>query len=235
MSGVDAESWRRCDRLHEMYEIAAGRAGPRKLRLFAAACCRRVLPWLPAPLARAALDVAERHADGAASDDELAAAELAAFASYALERERPAVELDGQPPWSRQALMATRALSLLSAQGLYQALDCAAHARMVPPGPHGRLWEAEQAEEAAQCELLREVLGPAAAPRFDAAWPLANGLAARRLAEVIYAEGAWELMPILGDALEEAGCAEEEILGHARGEKGHVRGCWVVDLVLGRT
>ena len=47
--------------------------------------------------------------------------------------------------------------------------------------------------------------------------------------------GVAEAMPILADALEEAGCANEEILGHLRGPGPHTRGCWVVDLLLGLT
>ena len=41
-------------------------------------------------------------------------------------------------------------------------------------------------------------------------------------------------MPILGDALEEAGCGNEDVLKHCRSDKPHVRGCWVVDFVLGK-
>ncbi len=41
-------------------------------------------------------------------------------------------------------------------------------------------------------------------------------------------------MPVLADALEDAGCADADILAHCRGHGPHVRGCWVVDLVLGK-
>ncbi len=61
-----------------------------------------------------------------------------------------------------------------------------------------------------------------------------DGETAVRLAQAIYEERAFERMPILGDALEEAGCVEEVMLAHCREKEGHVRGCWVVDRVLGR-
>jgi hypothetical protein len=54
------------------------------------------------------------------------------------------------------------------------------------------------------------------------------------LAQAIYDDRAFNGMPILGDALEEAGCTNQDILSHCRGPGPHVRGCWVVDLVLGK-
>jgi len=41
-------------------------------------------------------------------------------------------------------------------------------------------------------------------------------------------------LPVLADALEEAGCQDQDILGHCRSESEHVRGCWVIDLLLGK-
>jgi hypothetical protein len=54
------------------------------------------------------------------------------------------------------------------------------------------------------------------------------------LAKAIYGERAFDRLPILADALEEAGCTNAELLGHCRQPGVHVRGCWVVDLVLGK-
>jgi hypothetical protein len=52
------------------------------------------------------------------------------------------------------------------------------------------------------------------------------------LAQAIYDDRAFERMPILGDALEDAGCDNADILNHCRGPGPHVRGCWVVDMLL---
>jgi len=56
-----------------------------------------------------------------------------------------------------------------------------------------------------------------------------------QLAEGIYEDRAFDSMPVLGDALEDAGCADEAILRHCRQADEHVRGCWVVDLILNRS
>jgi hypothetical protein len=84
---------------------------------------------------------------------------------------------------------------------------------------------------------LRDLLGPlpfrpvALAPD----WLSFNDGAAVKVAQAIYAEHAFEQLPILADALEDAGCADEEVLGHCRAAGEHFRGCWLVDLVLGKS
>ncbi|HEY7312366.1 MAG TPA: hypothetical protein VH643_23585 [Gemmataceae bacterium] len=55
------------------------------------------------------------------------------------------------------------------------------------------------------------------------------------LAQAIYDKRAFERLPVLADALEQAGCSDEEILGHLRGPGPHVRGCWVIDLILSKS
>jgi hypothetical protein len=67
--------------------------------------------------------------------------------------------------------------------------------------------------------------------RLDPAWQTPTVLA---LARGIHANCAFDRLPILADALQDAGCDNEDILSHCRGDGPHVRGCWVVDLVLGK-
>src|SRR5262245_19189484 len=55
------------------------------------------------------------------------------------------------------------------------------------------------------------------------------------LARGIYEERAFDRLPILADALQDAGCDNDDLLGHCRGPGPHARGCWVVDLVLGKS
>jgi hypothetical protein len=56
----------------------------------------------------------------------------------------------------------------------------------------------------------------------------------RALAEVICEERAFDRMPLLTDALEAAGCPNADLIEHCRSDRGHARGCWVVDLLLGK-
>ena len=82
------------------------------------------------------------------------------------------------------------------------------------------------------CELLRDIFGDLFRPvAFDAAWWTPSVMA---LAQAIYDDRAFDRMPILADALEEAGCTNADILAHCRSSSPHVRGCWVVDLILGK-
>jgi hypothetical protein len=86
------------------------------------------------------------------------------------------------------------------------------------------------------CAALREVFGnPFRPPRLDPAWLAWNGGAVGSLARSIYAEKAFGEIPVLADALEDAGCADPAVLAHLRGGDSHARGCWVLDLLLGRS
>jgi hypothetical protein len=83
-----------------------------------------------------------------------------------------------------------------------------------------------------QADLVREVVGnPYRAPGDEAEWRTADTLG---LARGIYEERTFDRLPLLADALMDAGCHDEQLLGHCRGDGLHARGCWVVDLVLGK-
>jgi hypothetical protein len=80
---------------------------------------------------------------------------------------------------------------------------------------------------------VHEVFGnPFRPPDSDPRWRGWNDGTIRKLAQVIEQERAWERMPFLGDALEEAGCTSVEMLDHCRQHGKHYRGCWVIDLLL---
>lgn len=93
----------------------------------------------------------------------------------------------------------------------------------------------ETCESVAQARLVREIVGnPFRAVPFDPAWRYAQNGVVVRLATAIYEDRAWCELPILGDALEDAGCADRALLDHLRGPGAHVRGCWALDRILGR-
>ncbi|HEY1187738.1 MAG TPA: hypothetical protein VGE74_08780 [Gemmata sp.] len=91
---------------------------------------------------------------------------------------------------------------------------------------------AQAVECEAQCELLRDIFGnPFRATDFLSQWRADTAVA---LARGTYESRDFGAMPILADALQDAGCDSADILDHCRGHGSHVRGCWVVDLVLGK-
>jgi hypothetical protein len=87
----------------------------------------------------------------------------------------------------------------------------------------------------AQVSILKDILNPfRSAPSLAPAILTWDGGTVPKLAAAIYDERAFDRLPVLADALEDAGCTDAGILGHCRSGGGHVRGCWVVDLVLGK-
>jgi hypothetical protein len=84
--------------------------------------------------------------------------------------------------------------------------------------------------------LLRDLLGPLPfhSATLDPTWLVWHGGLLVSMARQMYDSRDFTDMPILADALEEAGCTHADILGHCRSRGEHVRGCWVVDLLLGK-
>jgi len=98
---------------------------------------------------------------------------------------------------------------------------------------YNKALEATQLTElAAQTELIRCIFGNPFRPvAFDPAWRTDTAVA---LARQMYESREFSALPILADALQDAGCDNEDVLNHCREPGTHVRGCWVVDLVLGK-
>jgi hypothetical protein len=96
--------------------------------------------------------------------------------------------------------------------------------RWVPPARHREL-----------AELLREVAGNPFRPgALRHRWRVWEGGTIARLARAVYDGRRFEDLPILADALEDAGCADPAVLAHCRGPGEHVRGCWLLDGLLGK-
>jgi hypothetical protein len=85
------------------------------------------------------------------------------------------------------------------------------------------------------CDLFQDIFGnPFQHISVRPAWLRWNGGAILKLDQAIYRDRTFDRLPILADALEDAGCTDRAILAHLRGPGPHVRGCWVVDLLLGK-
>jgi hypothetical protein len=206
---------------------SADPASPRTLKLFALSCCRLGWPALTDVRSRRALDVAERFLGGFATEEELARAVTEADAArdeaVAAYEATNAVELLG----SRQALTAA---AFVVAHGFDQFIFAKIRDALAFRGvlrDRGSLLALVQDFG----RNLRDIFGDPFRPvAFDPAWRTSEAVA---LARQVYESRDFGAMPILADALQDAGCDCEEVLGHCRDASAtHVRGCWVVDLVL---
>jgi hypothetical protein len=216
--------WLACTDPTPMLEYLRGKASDRKLRLFACACCRRMWHLLADRRSRAAVGVGERLADGAASEAEARAARGAAYDAY----DRGPDAIGDYAAYAAVSVCHTQAQLAAAFASVYTAWAAGDHS-------DGDRDEAEAAEAAARCILLRCIFGnPFRSVCLDPAWLAWNDGTIPKLAQAIYDERRFSDLPILADALEEAGCSNPDILAHCRSEGPHVRGCWVVDLILGK-
>jgi hypothetical protein len=86
------------------------------------------------------------------------------------------------------------------------------------------------------CQVIRDVFGNpfARLPHLDSGWLRWSDSLIPKLARSCYEERTFDRLPILADALEDAGCTDADMLAHLRGPGPHVRGCWALDLILGK-
>jgi hypothetical protein len=195
----------------------------RKQMLLAAACLRRVWAWLLDPRSRKAVEVAEQFADGLATEDDLRAAREAALQLFS----EPGEPLPREPHWKMYALPA-------EAAGMDESIiDALMHVSSATAWSKVDTPEAvSQPEERAQAELVRDIFGnPFREVEFNERWRTDT---TQNLARQMYESREFSAMPVLADALQDAACDNEDILNHCRNPGPHVRGCWVVDLVLGK-
>ncbi len=96
----------------------------------------------------------------------------------------------------------------------------------------GTLWKQRQLSRPACCAKFWAT--HSALFKSIPAWLNWNDGTVQKVALAIYNERAFDRMPILADALEEAGCTNADILNHFRLQREHVQGCWVVNMILGK-
>ena len=227
------QEWLEASDLGRMLEFLRGKSNERKMRLFAVACCRRIWHLLIDKRSREAVEVAERYADGGATDEELETASLAAEAVWDADMKRAAKE----GKWDRRSRLPYYGASAAAYNVAIPLGWWGAAPAFRPPNEIARETVPDTgAEGAAQCVLLWDIFGNPFRPVvINPSWLAWNDEMVVKLAQAIYDERAFDRLPILADALEEAGCTSEDILGHLRGPGPHVRGCWVVDLCLGKS
>jgi hypothetical protein len=179
--------------------------------------------------------VAEDRSDDRATAEELDAACAAAEAEPGLWHGAQPGHGDTNPARVAFVALDTNSLALravrLVSEARYRAVEAQTGSEPIAIEAEYGTWAAEQA---AQCDLVRDVLGNPFKPvALDPSWLTSDVVA---LARGIYADRAFDRMPILADALQDAGCANDDILNHCRDTaQVHARGCWVVDLLLGQS
>jgi hypothetical protein len=201
------KKWKSCTDPGVLLEYLRGSASGRKLRLFAVACCRPILKKRDA--FHGALDIAEAVAEG-----------------------KPGRRLQkGWDEWAARAMEAGDPIGW----AVHFALDDDATIgnldREFTDWVCGlRSGVAERDELARHVALLRCLFGNPFRPiTFSPDWRTGTAVT---LARQMYDGRDFSTMPILADALQDASCDSDDILNHCRSDGVHVRGCWVVDLVL---
>jgi hypothetical protein len=222
---VDETTWLASVDPQAMLMSLRGQRSDRKLRLFACACCRRIWTQLPREANRALVAAIEDRPDGTFDDPPLHAALIDSSRHEYECAQDPgywAVKNLGRSFYKASPLGAALLVTLQVRQKVGPEHNLAAILR----GPGG-------AEARAHCDLLRDVFGPLPFRRVavEASWKSPAVIA---LAQAVYEERRFEDLPVLADALEEAGGTDPEILTHLRGAGLHARGCWVLDLLLGK-
>jgi hypothetical protein len=233
--------WVTCTDPQKMLEFLRGKASDRKLRLFACACCRRFWSRLPHEPCRKAIEVTEAFVDGAVSEDTFLAALRAvrSFMRGAIRRIYTPGSYVANEEWGDFATyLVTSRDGWVAAEGASKnVIHVLFSGERSPPDPCPRDSLIVYAEErASQADLLRDVFGtlPFRIVTIDPLLLAWNDGTVVKNAQAIYDDRAFDRLPILADALEDAGCHDAALLGHCRHPGPHVRGCWVVDLLTRR-
>jgi hypothetical protein len=168
----------------------------------------------------------ERHADGLLTDDGLVLARLRAEESAA----RAWALWDDGTAQAQEAAAAAAGPNPEAAAT--KASEYAAAAAQAESGGEPAAWKSEQRR---QSGLLRDLFGdPWAAPAVpDPAWLAWGGGTVLAVARSAYESGRFQDLPVLADALEDAGCDDERLLGHLRQQGPHARDCWALGVILG--
>jgi hypothetical protein len=223
--GMTESEWLAATNPTQMLQILRDRRDCRKLRLYTCACCRHIWFLLTDDRSRGAIEAAEGFSDGFVTDEQ----REAAFSSAC------DASLDiglGREIWSETSLQFRRQQP---SEMRWRAAVLAAFAVGTGAGHapnHIGGAELDPVDGEVQARILRDIFGNPFRPvAVHPPWLTSTVVT---LAETIYGDRAFDRLPILADALQDAGCEDGQVLGHCRGPGPHVRGCWVVDLATGR-
>jgi hypothetical protein len=231
-----------------MLEFLSGKASERKLRLFALACCRRIDRLIADARGREALEFAERHVDvgvvrrkgRAVIEREVRKAHMEAYNkmfSFPAGEERAKCLIVSNALDAAAQLLNTSAATAAHYVAAFSSFAVAWEAQVASGvAPYPYLQDSfKRPEQTRQARTLRDLFGNPYRPfALNPSWLRWKDGALAKMARAIYDQRRFGDLPVLADALEDAGCADTATLGHCRGGGEHVRGCWVVDLLLGK-
>jgi hypothetical protein len=204
-----------------MLEFLRGKASERKVRLLAVAFLRHLQHLLPEDRCGPVLEVAERYADGNVGLKEL---------KRARKRAEQALSWAG-------TLADNPASSPVPASLRRDVASALVHTTM---RSRPMMFSLDLLRDLANASYFATLVRDGFGSPFRTSSPLPGSVlawndgTARHMAEGVYNERAFERLPILADALLDAGCEDESLIAHCRGDRPHVRGCWAVDLILGK-
>jgi hypothetical protein len=233
---VTEQEWDSCTEPKKMLGFLEGKASERKRRLFAVECCYRAVRG-GRRTADDFLPTAEKWANGETDGVELKQALDASRVPVILSLSMTDGTATDVAEWAVEEAILFAYDAGLSPEVLQlrELVDCC-----LPNFDLPHCQAAAHEERKAQAASLRDLFGPLPfrPASFDPAWSTPAVLALARAAYEERSLPAGTLDPdrlaVLADALADAGCDQEELLGHLRGPGVHVRGCWVLDLVTGR-
>jgi hypothetical protein len=252
---VTEQEWLTCDDPQPMIAVFVKLSRDpvqldRQRRLFCVACCRLIWDDVLTPLHREAVDTGELFAMGQIPGSVLTTVRERLYPNRylpqdgAIARLLPPVWGAIAPPSTRNTispnLIELESSDIQDARGYLGQLWGRYHVGPAPPDasnpshPWHREFQAgvEEVNQLMADYLVCIVGNPfRPLPPFDAAWRSSSVMG---LAQGIDADRAFDRMPILADALEDAGCDDASVLSHCRGAVNHTRGCWVVEQVLNR-
>jgi hypothetical protein len=227
---VTEAEWDACADPKPMLWHLDAKGSGRKLRLYAVACCRKIMHLFHDERSRRVIEVMEDFVDGKGDRKYIRSVANAAAAAFAeLDRDGRATAAE------REAVRVICKLAETTHPLFMKGYDLSSdeERRLAHYAARGAGFFLDRK---VQCHLLRCIFGNSfrPAPAVDLSWLAWNGGTVGKLAAAIYDERRIADLPILADALEDAGCTDAVILAHCRGPGEHVRGCWVVDLLTGR-
>jgi hypothetical protein len=216
--------WLACAKIRDLLYRSPTKFHPRKHRLFCCACCRHIWHLIQDQRSRQAVEMVEKYVEGLATWNHMITARLTATPKGGWSWGAP----DGRNPLRTDAAFAVLHASMKhGSDEIGKTAICALYAVRSGEGAEG-----EAKESAYQCDAFRDIFGsPFRRVKFKPVWRSSTVVS---LAQAIYRDRALDRMPIVADALEEAGCTSADVLNHCRQPGEHVRGCWVVDLVLAK-